>query len=152
MTDLKIGDYVRFRKMALAAEDIKNTDIKVVDLSLKYGYKSPEAFTRTFQSFHGMPPTVVRRLGISKNYQPISFQIKITGGSIMTGLNSLTRIEELDNVKAVSFQANCDGPETPAWNQLREWAIKNLNDYEARRYIGFAPMGHHPTGEDNDFH
>ena len=39
-----------------------------------------------------------------------------------------------------------------AWNQLREWAVKNLNDYEARRYIGFAPKGHHPTGEENDFH
>ncbi len=152
MTDLTIGDYVRFRKMSLAGEDIKNTDIKVVDLANKYGYESPEAFTRAFQAFHGMPPTIVRKLGIAKKYQPITFQIKFDGGSIMTGSKSLVRIEELNHMKVVSFQVNCDRPETLAWNQLREWAVKNLNDYEARRYIGFAPNGHHPTGEENDFH
>jgi len=152
MTDITVGDYVRFRKMSLAAEDMKNTDIKVIDLSLKYGYESPEAFTRAFQSFHGEPPTTVRKLGLSKNYPPISFQIKISGGSIMAGSNSLVRIEEMDNLKVVSFYENCDGPETPAWNQMKVWAVKNLNDYEVRRYIGFAPAGHHPAGEDNDYH
>lgn len=152
MTDLTVGDYVRFRKMSLAAEDIKMTNIKVLDLALKYGYDSPEAFTRAFQSFHGIPPTTVRKLGIAKSYQPISFQIKIIGGNIMAGSNSLVRIEELNKAKVVSFYAKCDSPETTAWYQLREWAVKNLNDYQARRYIGFAPMGHHPAGEDNDSH
>ena len=60
--------------------------------------------------------------------------------------------QELDNVKAVCFVANCDGPETQAWSQLREWAVRELSDYEARRYIGFAPRGHHPAGEGSDFH
>ncbi len=97
ITDMTIGDYVRFRKMLLAAEDLKNADVKVVDLAIKYGYESPEAFTRAFQAFHGMPPTVVRKLGISKNYHPISFQININGGNMMIGSKPLVRIEELNN-------------------------------------------------------
>lgn len=152
MTDMTIGDYVRFRKMSLAAEDLKNTDAKVVDIAIKYGYESPEAFTRAFQVFHGMPPTVARKLGISKTYHPISFQININGGNMMIGSKPLVRIEELSNLKAVSFQAHCKESEKLAWNRMREWAVKNLNDYEARRYIGYAPYGHHPAGSEEDFH
>jgi AraC family transcriptional regulator len=152
MTDMTISDYVRQRKMSLAAEDLKSTDIKVVDLAAKYGYESPEAFTRAFQAFHGMPPTLVRKLGIAKNYQPISFQIKINGGSMMTGSKPLVRIVELSNIKAVSFSANCEAPETQAWNLMREWVVKNFNDFEARRYIGYAPCGHHPQGDEDDSH
>ena len=153
MTDMSIGDYVRFRKMSRAAEDLKNTDVKVVDLAIKYGYDSPEAFTRAFSGISRMmPPTVVRKLGISKTYHPISFQININGGNMMIGSKPLVRIEELNNLKAVSFQAHCKEPEKQAWNRMREWAVKNLNDYEARRYIGYAPYGHHPAGSEEDIH
>lgn len=152
MTDMTIGDYVRLRKMSLAAEELKNTDIKVVDIALKYGYKSPEAFTRAFQEFHGIPPTVVRKLGISKVFQPISFQIKINRGNMMIGSKPLFQIEELSNLKAVYFQVNCEEPEKEAWNKIREWVVRNFNDYEARRYIGYAPRGHHPEGSKEDSH
>ncbi|OPJ58348.1 helix-turn-helix domain-containing protein [Clostridium oryzae] len=152
MTDISISDYVRFRKMSLAAEKLKNTGIKVVDLAAKYGYESPEAFTRAFLAFHGMPPTVVRKLGISKTYQQISFQISINGGNMMTGSKPLVRIEELNNLRAVFFQANCKNPETLVWNCMREWATKNLSDYEARKYIGYAPFGHHPEDSEEDVH
>jgi AraC family transcriptional regulator len=145
MTDITIGDYVRCRKMALAAEELKNSDIKIINIAHKYGYESPEAFTRAFQAFHKVPPTTARKLGISVDYQPISFQINITGGSITMGKNTLIRIEELKNIKVVSFSVNCDGPEAQAWYQVREWAVKHLHDFRVRRYIGFAPLGHHPT-------
>lgn len=152
MTDMTMVDYVRFRKMSLAAEDLKNTDIKVVDLAAKYGYESPEAFTRAFLAFHGMSPTMVRKQGISKNFMPISFQISINGGNIMTGSKPLVHMEELNNLRAVCFQVNCKNPETLAWNQMRQWATENLKDYEARRYIGYAPLGHHPDNSEEDVH
>lgn len=152
MTDMTISDYVRRRKMSLAAEELKNTDIKIVDLAAKYGYESPEAFTRAFLAFHGMPPTVVRKLGISKTYQRITFQISINGGNIMTGSKPLVRMEELNNLKVVSFQVNCKNPETLAWNQMRQWVTENLKDYEARKYIGYAPFGHHPENSEEDVH
>lgn len=62
------------------------------------------------------------------------------------------RFEEITGFKSVSFSAVCKDPEAIAMSALRDWAIKNISDYEARRYIGFAPKGHHPDGNDSDFH
>ncbi|MGN6711480.1 helix-turn-helix transcriptional regulator [Anaerocolumna jejuensis] len=146
-TDMTVGEYIRNRKMSLAADDLKNSNIKIVDLAIKYGYDSPEAFTRAFQNFHGMPPTTVRKLGISTDFQPISFQLKRNGGSFNVGAKPILRIEDCSNERVVSFFVDCQGPEEAAGNLLREWAVKNLSDYTARRYMGYAPKGHHPKGE-----
>ncbi len=133
--------------MSLAAKELKNTDIKVIDLALKYGYQSPESFSRAFQAFHGAPPTVVRKTGICKTVHPISFQIKISGGNMVMGSKPVVKMEELSNTKVISFKVNCIDPETQAWNLMHSWVVQNLNDYEARRYLGYAPVGHHPESE-----
>ncbi|MBE5968196.1 MAG: hypothetical protein E7255_14740 [Lachnospiraceae bacterium] len=70
----------------------------------------------------------------------------------MTGSKPLVRMGELNNLRAVSFQVNCKNPETLAWNRMRKWAAENLNDYEARKYIGYAPFGHHLENSENDVH
>ena len=147
VTDMTVGEYIRNRKMSLAANDLKNIEIKVIDLAIKYGYDSPEAFTRAFQNFHGMPPTTVRKLGISTDFLPISFNIKMNGGNINVGTKPILRIEDCSYERVVSFFVNCQGPEEAAGNLLREWAVKNLSDYTARRYVGYAPKGHHPEVE-----
>jgi AraC family transcriptional regulator len=61
VTDITIAEYVRCRKMSLSAKELLNSDIKIIDLALKYGYESPEAFTRAFQTFHGISPSSVRK-------------------------------------------------------------------------------------------
>ena len=85
VTDVTIAEYVRCRRMSLAACELLNSDIKVIDLTSKYGYESPETFTRVFHAFHGIPPTSVRKLGIHTNYPRISFQITINGGNFNMG-------------------------------------------------------------------
>lgn len=67
-------------------------------------------------------------------------------------MNTNIRFEEITNLKAVRFTAVCEGPEAAAWYALRDWVIKNVSDYESRRFIGFAPAGHHPNGQNSDFH
>ena len=62
------------------------------------------------------------------------------------GTKPLVRIEEHSKERVVSFFVNCKGPESAAWELLREWAVKNLRDYTARRCFGYAPYGHHPDG------
>jgi AraC family transcriptional regulator len=147
VTDTTPAEYVRCRKMALAAEELLKSEIKVIDLALKYGYESPEAFTRAFQAFHGVPPSSARRLGIHSSYPRISFQISINGGNFNMGTQPLVRIEEHSLERVVSFEVHCSGPEAAAWDLLRAWATQHTGDYTARRYIGCAPKGHHPTGE-----
>lgn len=158
VTDITMSDYIRYRRMSLAAWELLNSDIKIIDLAMKYCYDSPAAFTRAFQAFHGFPPTSIRKLGIFTNYPSLSFQITINGGNFNMGKKPLVRIEEHSSERVASFFVNCKGPEEVAWNMLRDWVVTNLKDYSARRYVGYAPKGHHPKGnthqpnEEPDFH
>lgn len=75
-----MSEYVRRRRMTLAAFELRHSDIKVIDLAYKYGYESPEAFTRAFVAVHGVPPSAARGEGVElKAYPQISFQITIQG-------------------------------------------------------------------------
>jgi len=81
-TEITISEYVRRRRMTLAAEELLKSDIKVIDLALKYSYESPESFTRAYQAFHGYPPSATRKFGVYNKYCKISLQIKINGGDL----------------------------------------------------------------------
>lgn len=84
MTDITLSEYIRRRKMTMAAFELQRSNIKVVDLAFSYGYESPEAFTRAFQGIHGITPTAARSLGADiKAFARISFQISIKGASAM---------------------------------------------------------------------
>ncbi len=150
--DMTVTEYIRSRRMTKAANDLIHSDIKIIDLANKYGYESSESFTRAFSAFHGMSPSAVRKLGIFKTFEQISFQFQINGGSIIMGSKIVVRIEEFSNVKAATFYSDGEKPEEDAFFQMRKWAKKNLPDYVARRCIGYAPIGHHPNGEDSEEH
>lgn len=152
MSDMTIGEYVRCRRMALAAGDIKGTDMKIIDVAAKYGYESPEGFARTFRAFHGIAPTQARKGGPTREFPPIRMEIKIREGNTLLGERPLVRMEELSHCRAVGFYADCEEPETQAWSQMRRWAIQSLKDYAARRYSGYAPIGHHPANSEEGPH
>lgn len=79
MNDVTLSEYIRRRRMSLAAADIQN-GAKIIDAAIKYGYASPTAFCRSFKNIHGVSPSQVRKKGVCvKTYPPISFQLTITG-------------------------------------------------------------------------
>jgi len=79
MTGIPLSEYIRRRRMSLAVVDLKNND-KIIDVALKYGYNSPTAFNRAFQSVHGTPPSLIKLDGIPiKSYPPLSFQMVVKG-------------------------------------------------------------------------
>ena len=81
-TEMTVSEYVRRRRMTLAAEELMRGEMKVVDLALKYNYESPESFTRAYQSFHGYPPSATRKFGVYNQYGKITLEIKIHGGAL----------------------------------------------------------------------
>ncbi|MBH1940686.1 AraC family transcriptional regulator [Mobilitalea sibirica] len=82
--EMTLSEYIRLRRMTLAAFELQNHDNKVIDIALKYGYNSPTAFTRAFTNVHGVTPKTVREKGISlKSFPRISFHISIKGGKAM---------------------------------------------------------------------
>lgn len=98
MANVPLSEYIRRRRMTLAAVDLQSGD-KIVDVALKYGYSSPTAFNRAFQSIHGIAPSLAKESGISlKSFPPISFIITIKGAEEMN-----YRIEKKESFRIVGI-------------------------------------------------
>lgn len=79
-----ISDYMRQRRLALAGGELISTDQKIIDIALKYGYDSPDSFTKAFTRFHGVTPTAVRRDGaMMKSFAPLKISFTLKGGFTM---------------------------------------------------------------------
>lgn len=58
---MQLRDYLRGRKLAFALKDIRDTDDGILDIALRYGFSSHEAFTRAFKDSYGVTPSEYRR-------------------------------------------------------------------------------------------
>lgn len=77
---IPLNEYIRRRRLSLAALDLQNSNEKIIDISMKYGYSSPTAFNRAFQTQHKVSPQYARSRGISIiTYPRLTFQIKVKG-------------------------------------------------------------------------
>lgn len=80
LTDMSIADYIRRRRLTLAAQELINTDIKIIDLAYKYGYDSPEAFTKAFRKQHHVTPSDARKQqGPLQSYNRLVIQVSLKG-------------------------------------------------------------------------
>ena len=78
------SDYTRRRRLTLAARELTSSGGKVIDVAMKYGYDSPEAFTRAFRNLHGINPQAARAPGVKLAAFPrIFFHIELKGGNDM---------------------------------------------------------------------
>lgn len=84
LAGIPLQEYIRRRRLTLAAFELQDRTSKVIDVALKYGYQSPDAFTRAFQTMHGMTPKEMRTSSRSlKAYPPMTFRLSIGGGEPM---------------------------------------------------------------------
>ena len=80
ITGVSIAEYIRRRRLTLAALELQQSDVKIIDLALKFGYESPTSFTRAFQTVHGITPSEAKKSNIAlKAFPRMTFQIKIQG-------------------------------------------------------------------------
>lgn len=90
LAEVPLSEYIRRRRMTLAAVDLQTSNAKIIDIALKYGYDSPTAFNRAFRTIHGIAPSQAKIQGVLlKSFAPISFKLTIKGDTEMT-----YRIEE----------------------------------------------------------
>lgn len=93
-----LGDYIRYRRLTLAGTELSCSGIRVIDAAYKYGYDSPESFSRAFTRFHGVTPSHARQAGAAlKSFSPLSVKLILDGGNTMN-----YRIETVD-----AFQLIC---------------------------------------------
>lgn len=72
--DKQLSEYVRKRKLTLAVVDLKTTNLSILDIAVKYNYKSADAFSRAFKKMHGILPSEARSSEvIIKSFSKLSF-------------------------------------------------------------------------------
>lgn len=79
-----VGEYIRSRRLSAAAQELSRSDVKVIDIALKYGYESHDSFTRAFTKFHGVSPSAAKESGAHlKSFAPLRIKLTLEGGTIM---------------------------------------------------------------------
>lgn len=79
-----VTEYIRNRRLALAGNEIVGTDQKIIEIAMKYGYDSPDSFTKAFTRFHGSTPTAVRKdNAMLKSFAPLKIKVLLEGGYLM---------------------------------------------------------------------
>lgn len=81
---LTVGEYVRNRRLSIAAQELSKADAKVIDVALKYGYDSPDSFARAFTKFHGISPSAAKLKGARlKSFAPVKIKLILEGGTML---------------------------------------------------------------------
>ena len=100
LSGIGLSEYIRRRRLTLAALDLKDANLRIIDVAVKYGYDSADAFSRAFHSMHGILPSEARSGNTQlKAYPRMTFQLSIKGGCEMN-----YRIVEKGPFKLVGFK------------------------------------------------
>lgn len=92
------NEYIRSRRLSLAGQELQATNVSVIDIAYKYGYESPESFSKAFSRFHGVTPKQAKHKGTKLYlFTPLALKIIVDGGSIMD-----YRIESKGNQKFIA--------------------------------------------------
>lgn len=114
VADVSLHEYIRRRKMTLAAFELQNSNIKIIDLALKYGYDSPESFARAFNHIHGTTPSSARDKGVVltayprisflltvRGVVPMNYRIESKDAFVVYGIESLMTTDNGENFNAI---------------------------------------------------
>ncbi|WP_377521147.1 GyrI-like domain-containing protein [Priestia megaterium] len=131
LAGITLSEYIRRRRLTLAAFELKDSNIKVINAAIKYNYSSPDSFTRAFQNLHGITPSEAKKNGSSlKAFPKMTFQLSIKGGNEMN-----YRIEEKEAFHIVGIKERVPiifhgvNPKIAAmWESLNDETVRKLKE------------------------
>ncbi|ADF40608.1 AraC family transcriptional regulator [Priestia megaterium] len=131
LAGITLSEYIRRRRLTFAAFELKDSNIKVIDVAIKYNYSSPDSFTRAFQNLHGITPSEAKKNGSSlKAFPKMTFQLSIKGGNEMN-----YRIEEKEAFHIVGIKERVPiifhgvNPKIAAmWESLNDETVRKLKE------------------------
>ncbi|MEU3372774.1 AraC family transcriptional regulator [Streptomyces sp. NPDC006660] len=84
LAGMPLSEYVRRRRMTVAGAEVLESRRTLLDVAVRYGYTSGEAFARAFRAVHGVGPGEARRTGAALRSQPrMSFRLVVEGSTSM---------------------------------------------------------------------
>lgn len=119
LTSMTVNEYIRKRRLTLAGIELQNTNSKIIDIALKYGYNSEDSFRRAFAAQHGANPSQVKNESCNVViYPPVTFYIDIKGAEKMK-----FKIIETDEMNLLGVTKKFDCNANERWSQENEmWA------------------------------
>lgn len=122
------NEYIRNRRLSMAGQELAASDKKVIDVALKYGYESPESFTKAFSRFHGVTPNAAKNPGVNlKAFNRLNIKIQFEGGMAMEyrivereKFKLLAKVEAFRN-ESVSEEGNTEIPDF--WKKCGEMGV-----------------------------
>lgn len=140
-----LGEYIQMRRLSLAGEELSKGTVKIIDIAMKYGYDTPESFTRAFTRFHGIAPREAKRGGKVRIFTPLSVRLTLTGGSKMD-----YRIEKRGAFQVVCKRKRMEKPQgasatpdiTAMWQEYgADGTMKRLIDCMSRHPVMKGLLG-----------
>ena len=127
VAEISIAEYIRKRRLALAGFDLRQNDVKVIDIALKYCYDSPVSFARAFQAFHGITPSEAKKSNLPlRMFSRIVFQIFVKEVPFMIRTDKIT-------VNEKEYEASYFGEQDLRelnWPSIKRefWRLENAYD------------------------
>lgn len=104
MCGITLGEYIRRRRLTLAGNELLSNNATITDLAYKYGYDTPESFSRAFKRFHGINPSQVKKERSLNSFSRLSVKIDSVGGYEMK-----CKIKELPELVLVGYKKHFTG-------------------------------------------
>ncbi|MCI6909374.1 MAG: AraC family transcriptional regulator [Clostridiales bacterium] len=105
MTGMTLPEYIRRRRLTLAADELREGGLRVIDAAVKYGWNSADAFSKAFFRQHGVTPSQARdRSARLRVYPPVSFHIAVKGAKEMD-----FRLVDFPETRVLGVSAPFDG-------------------------------------------
>lgn len=145
LTDCSVAEYLRRRRLTLAAQELSATDRKIIDIAYKYGYDTPESFSKAFRRQHGVTPSEARKnVGKLQAFNRLVIQVNLKGADPMK-----YRIIEKASFQAIGIKREFSlaGGENMTgipkmWQELNQngtsSTIASLNDGEIKGLLGIC--------------
>lgn len=135
MCGFTLGEYIRMRRLSLAGEELSKGNARIIDIALKYGYDTPESFSRAFTRFHGISPSEAKHGGSVRIFTPLSIKLTLTGGNKMD-----YRIEKRDAFDVICRRRRVEKPQAAnAAEGITSMWQECAADGTIGRLIGYMP-------------
>ena len=134
VTGYSIAEYLRNRRLYLAALDIQKGTEKIIDIAYKYGYDTPESFTKALTRFHGITPTTLRKENaVIRVFLPLKVSISVQGGDKMD-----YTVEKMSGFKVIGFERIFE--EGTSYREIPKFWDEVCKKYMSNILAGNAPQ------------
>ena len=139
---MSVGDYIRARRMTLAAQRLTSTEEKVIEVALAYGYDSPDSFAKAFGRFHGITPSQAREPGTRlRSLAPMRIKLTMDGGNMLE--YSITEKAPF-TIVGVKRRFNSAGREAPRNGNFRRVCRHDWKEFRLLDCGSLLPVGRKP--------